>query len=161
MINSAAIENAIYFENDGEIDLLTGSMAPSRFNQTVKRDIDLAKRNGDLLAIISLKIDLPELIKNKYLNQPIEQVKSDLESLLIEMNFKLKSILRSSDCISRVSVSGFWILINSASEENLDVLSEEIKKMFPEFMKIHIIRRGDYLDQLSWYEKIDQLHFAS
>ena len=47
MINSAAIENAIYFENDGEIDLLTGSMAPSRFNQTVKRDIDLAKRNGD------------------------------------------------------------------------------------------------------------------
>jgi len=161
MINSAAIENAIYFENDGEIDLLTGSMAPSRFNQTVKRDIDLAKRNGDLLAIISLKIDLPELIKNKYLNQPIEQVKSDLESLLIEMNFKLKSILRSSDCISRVSVSGFWILINSASEENLEVLSEEIKKIFPEFMKIHIIRRGDYLDQLSWYEKIDQLHFAS
>jgi GGDEF domain-containing protein len=161
MINSAAIENAIYFENDGEIDLLTGSMAPSRFNQTVKRDIDLAKRNGDLLAIISLKIDLPELIKNKYFNQSNEQVKSDLESLLIEMNFKLKSILRSSDCVSRVSVSGFWILINSASEENLDVLSEEIKKMSPEFMKIHIIRRGDYLDQLSWYEKIDQLHFAS
>jgi len=161
MINSAAIENAIYFENDGEIDLLTGSMAPSRFNQTVKRDIDLAKRNGDLLAIISLKIDLPELIKNKYFNQSNEQVKSDLESLLIEMNFKLKSILRSSDCISRVSVSGFWILINSASEENLEVLSEEIKKIFPEFMKIHIIRRGDYLDQLSWYEKIDQLHFAS
>jgi len=161
MINSAAIENAIYFENDGEIDLLTGSMAPSRFNQTVKRDIDLAKRNGDLLAIISLRIELPALIKSKYLNQPIEQVKLDVESLLIEINFKLKSILRSSDCISRVSVSGFWILINSASEENLDVLSEEIKKMFPEFMKIHIIRRGDYLDQLSWYEKIDQLHFAS
>ena len=161
MINSAAIENAIYFENDGEIDLLTGSMAPSRFNQTVKRDIDLAKRNGDLLAIISLKIDLPELIKNKYFNQSNEQVKSDLESLLIEINFKLKSILRSSDCISRVSVSGFWILINSASEENLDVLSVEIKKIFPKFMKIHIIRRGDYLDQLSWYAKIDQLHFAS
>jgi len=161
MINSAAIENAIYFENDGEIDLLTGSMAPSRFNQTVKRDIDLAKRNGDLLAIISLRIELPELIKNKYLNQTIERVKLDVESLLIEINFKLKSILRSSDCISRVSVTGFWILINSASEENLEVLSEEIKKIFPEFMKIHIIRRGDYLDQLSWYEKIDQLHFAS
>jgi len=160
MINSAAIENAIYFENDGEIDLLTGSMAPSRFNQTVKRDIDLAKRNGDLLAIISLKIDLPELIKNKYFNQSNEQVKSDLESLLIEINFKLKSILRSSDCISRVSVSGFWILINSASEENLSIHSEQIKKIYPEFLKIHIIRRGDYLDQLSWYEKIDQFHFA-
>jgi len=160
MIDSVAIENAIYFENNGEVDLLTGSLAPSRFNQTVKRDIDLATRNGDLLAIISLKIDLPELIKNKYLNQPTEQVKLDVESLLIEINFKLKSILRSSDCISRVSITGFWILINSASEENLDVLSEQMKKIFPEFMKIHIIRRRDYLDQLSWYEKIDQLHFA-
>jgi len=160
MINSAAIENAIYFENDGEIDLLTGSMAPSRFNQTVKRDIDLAKRNGDLLAIISLKIDLPELIKNKYFNQSNEQVKSDLESLLIEINFKLKSILRSSDCISRVSVSGFWILINSASEENLDVLSERIKNLFPQIIKIKVIQRMKDQDQFSWYEMVDKEHFV-
>jgi len=160
MINWAAIENAIYFENDGEIDLLTGSMAPSRFNQTVKRDIDLAKRNGDLLAIISLKIDLPELIKNKYFNQSNEQVKSDLESLLIEINFKLKSILRSSDCISRVSVSGLWILINSASEENLDVLSERIKNLFPQIIKIKVIQRMKDQDQFSWYEMVDKEHFV-
>ena len=31
----------IYFENDGETDLLTGALAPARFNQLVKREIDL------------------------------------------------------------------------------------------------------------------------
>ena len=160
MIDSVAIENAIYFENNGEIDLLTGSLAPSRFNQTVKRDIDLATRNGDLLAIISLKIDLPELIKNKYLNQPTEQVKLDVESLLIEINFKLKSILRSSDCISRVSVTGFWILINSASEENLSLLLERIIHIFPENIKLKVIQRMRDQDQFSWYEMIDKVHFA-
>jgi len=160
MIDSVAIENAIYFENNGEIDLLTGSLAPSRFNQTVKRDIDLATRNGDLLAIISLKIDLPELIKNKYLNQPTEQVKLDVESLLIEINFKLKSILRSSDCISRVSITGFWILINSASKENLSLLLERIIHIFPENIKLKVIQRMRDQDQFSWYEMIDKVHFA-
>jgi GGDEF domain-containing protein len=160
MVNSSAIENAIYFENDGEIDLLTGSMAPNRFNQTVKRDIDLANRNSDLLAIISLRIDLPELIKNRYVNQPIEQVKLELESLLIELNFKLKSILRSSDCISRVSVTGFWILINSASEENLSQLAERINKLFPKIIRVEVIQRINNQDQASWYEMVDKKHFG-
>lgn len=160
MVNSSAIENAIYFENDGEIDLLTGSMAPNRFNQTVKRDIDLANRNSDLLAMISLRIDLPELIKNRYVNQPIEQVKLELESLLIELNFKLKSILRSSDCISRVSVTGFWILINSASEENLSQLAERINKLFPKIIRVEVIQRINNQDQASWYEMVDKKHFG-
>jgi len=160
MVNSSAIENAIYFENDGEIDLLTGSMAPNRFNQTVKRDIDLANRNSDLLAIISLRIDLPELIKNRYVNQPIDHVKLELESLLIELNFKLKSILRSSDCISRVSVTGFWILINSASEENLSQLAERINKLFPKIIRVEVIQRINNQDQASWYEMVDKKHFG-
>jgi GGDEF domain-containing protein len=160
MVNSSAIENAIYFENDGEIDLLTGSMAPNRFNQTVKRDIDLANRNSDLLAIISLRIDLPELIKNRYVNQPIDHVKLELESLLIELNFKLKSILRSSDCISRVSVTGFWILINSASEENLSQLAERINKLFPKSIRVEVIQRINNQDQASWYEMVDKKHFG-
>jgi len=160
MINSAAIENAIYFGNNGEIDLLTGSMAPSRFNQTVKRDIDLAKRNGGLLTIISLRIDVPRLIKNKYLNQPIEQVKSDLESFLIKINFELKLILRSSDCISRVSVTGFWILINSANEENLSLLLDRITNLFPESIKLEVVQRLKDQDQFDWYEIIDKKHFV-
>jgi hypothetical protein len=155
-----AIENTIYFENDGEIDLLTGAMAPSRFNQFVKRDIDLAKRNGDLLGIISIRIDLPELIKNKYIKHPIEIVKIETESFLIEINFKLKSILRSHDYFSRISVIGYWILIKPASDDYLSLLLEQIKNILPEYVKINIIQRGEYPDQLSWYEKIDQLHFT-
>jgi GGDEF domain-containing protein len=161
MINYTAIENSIYFENDGEIDLLTGSMAPSRFNQTVKRDIDLAKRTGELLTIISLRVELSEFVKNMHVDQPIEQIKSEVESRLIEINFKLQSMLRASDCISRVSVTGFWILINSASEENLSLLSERINSLFPEIIKLKIIQRMKDQDQISWYEKIDKEHFVS
>lgn len=160
MNNSAAIENAIYFENDGEIDLLTGSMAPNRFNQIVKRDIDLTKRSGDLLAMISLRIDLPELIKNRNLGQATEQVKAEVESLLVEINFRLKSILRSSDCVSRVSVTGFWILINSTSKENLSLLSERINNLFPNLIKLKVIQKMNNQDQFTWYEKIDKEHFV-
>ncbi|MGA0079423.1 MAG: hypothetical protein ACO3IO_01975 [Candidatus Nanopelagicus sp.] len=35
----------VFFINNGETDLLTGSSAPNLFNQLVKRDIQLRKRN--------------------------------------------------------------------------------------------------------------------
>lgn len=161
MVNYSSIENALHFENDGEIDLLTGSIAPNRFNQIVKRDIDLANRNGDLLAIISLKINLSELINSKFQNQSIENIKLELESQLIEIHFKLKSILRSSDCVSRVSAVGFWIFINSTNPENLALLSDRIKNLFIDQIKIEVVTREKSQDQLSWYELIDHLHFAN
>lgn len=161
MVNYSSIENAIYFENDGEIDLLTGSIAPNRFNQIVKRDIDQANRSGDLLAMISLKIDLAELVKNRYQNQSIENIKLEIESQLIEIHFKLKSILRSSDCVSRVSTVGFWIFINSANPENLALLSERINKLFTGQFKLEVITRAKNQDQFSWYEMIDHQHFAN
>ena len=54
MINLIEIQESLFFENDGEIDLLTGAMSPNRFNQIVKRDIEIAERNGNSLAIISV-----------------------------------------------------------------------------------------------------------
>jgi len=32
----------LFFINNGEIDLLTGAMAPARFNQIVERDLQLS-----------------------------------------------------------------------------------------------------------------------
>ena len=37
----------IYFENDGEIDLLTGAIAPNRLNQIIEREVNLSKRNSE------------------------------------------------------------------------------------------------------------------
>ena len=161
MVNYSSIENALYFENDGEIDLLTGSIAPNRFNQIVKRDNDLANRNGNLLAMISLKINLPELAESRYKNQSIESIKLELESSLIEVHFKLKSILRASDCISRISATGFWIFINSTNSENLKLLCERIHDLFTNLIKIEVIPREKNQDQSSWYELIDLRHFTN
>ena len=161
MVNYSSIENALYFENDGEIDLLTGSISPNRFNQIVKRDIELANRSGDLLAMISLKINLPELVESRYKNQSIDNIKLELESLLIEVHFKLKSILRASDCISRISATGFWIFINSTNSENLTLLRERINDLFTDLIKIEVIPRENNQEQLSWYELIDHIHFIN
>lgn len=159
MVNYSSIEDTLYFANDGEIDLLTGSIAPSRFNQIIKRDIELANRNGSLLAIISLKINLPNLIEHKYNGQTVDQIKSNLESLLIEIHFQLKSILRSSDCISRVSTTGFWIFVNSANTENLSTLVARIEKLFTGFIDIAVVCRENNQDLSTWFEVIDQKHF--
>lgn len=161
MVNYSSIENALYFANDGEIDLLTGSIAPNRFNQIVKRDIELANRNGNLLAIISLKINLPILVTQKYQNQPVDRIKLELESLLIEVYFKLKSILRSSDCVSRISTTGFWILINSTNSENLSTLTERIKELFTDFIEVSVVHRESNQDLSTWFQAIDIKHFKN
>jgi pilus assembly protein TadC len=45
MDESMQFVSDVYFENNGEIDLLTGAMAPERFNQILARDLQLADRN--------------------------------------------------------------------------------------------------------------------
>jgi GGDEF domain-containing protein len=160
MINAKAVEKAIYFQNNGEIDLLTGSISPTLFNSMVKRDIDLARRSGNQLAIFSLKVNLPKLIEIKYKNFSINEVRLDIEELLVEVHFKLKNLVRSSDCISRVSSLGFWILINSANSSDLSQLEKRINDLFSEFLVLVVIPREGEQDFSSWYQAIDHKHFS-
>lgn len=174
MINPLDIQESLFFENDGEIDLLTGAMAPNRFNQIVKRDIEMAERNGASLAIISVKLDLGGFLDKEFKDQskpiqdhleilrdqPIPIIKSEIESFLVEVNFNLKSILRGSDCISRVSRTGFWIFVNSATSEGLQLLENRIQKIIPVNLHMSIIPREINQNQLSWYQSIDLKHFS-
>ena len=159
MINVPEIKEMIFFENDGEIDLLTGSMAPNRFNQIVKRDIEISERNGNPLAIISLKLDLSEFLSKVKTDSTTINTKSDVEAYLVEINFKLTSILRGSDCITRVSKTGFWILINSIKSDGLLILENRIKNIFPSYIIMKVIHRRAGQDQMSWYQSIDTDHF--
>jgi len=159
MINVPEIKEMIFFENDGEIDLLTGSMAPNRFNQIVKRDIEISERNGNPLAIISLKLDLSEFLSKVKTDSTTINTKSDVEAYLVEINFKLTSILRGSDCITRVSKTGFWILINSIKSDGLLILENRIKNIFPSYIIMKVIHRKAGQDQMSWYQSIDTDHF--
>lgn len=159
MINIPGIKEMIFFENNGEIDLLTGSMAPNRFNQIVKRDIEISERNGNSLAMISLMLDLSSLLSKEDSNSAPESIKSNIEAYLIEISFKLNSILRGSDCITRVSKTGFWIFINSIKSEGSLVLENRIKNLFPTNLIIKVIYKEVGQDQRSWYQSVDAKHF--
>jgi GGDEF domain-containing protein len=161
MNNIDEIKEMIFFENDGEIDLLTGAMAPNRFNQIVKRDIDISERNGNLLSIISLKVNISDYLSQNKLDVAGHEIKFEIEEYLIAINFKLKSILRSSDCISRVSKTGFWIFINSINKDGFSYLENRIRDTFPPFVVIKSIHKEIGQNQMSWYQSIDLMHFDS
>ncbi len=159
MINLIEIQESLFFENDGEIDLLTGAMSPNRFNQIVKRDVEIAERNGGSLAIISLKLDLEKLLAKELKDVSVKMIKSEIESFLIKINFDLKSITRGSDCISRVSQTGFWIFINAATPEGLQLLKNRIIDLIPTNISVEIIPREKNQNQSSWYQSVDLKHF--
>ena len=53
---------SIFLSNDGQIDLLTGALAPDQFDQIAKRDLGIADRNSSQTAIISVVLDLQQYL---------------------------------------------------------------------------------------------------
>ena len=147
----------VFFINNGEIDLLTGSSAPNLFNQLVKRDIQLADRYDTQLSIISLNVCLDRFVIA--LGQ--ENLRLDLEEALIKTFFELKQIFRDSDCISRVSQLGFWILVTGLNENSSENMLARISQLIPTYFDLSICHRQADQNQLDWYSKIDEMHFKS
>jgi hypothetical protein len=147
----------VFFINNGEIDLLTGSSAPNLFNQLVKRDIQLADRYDTQLSIISLNVCLDRFV----LALGQENLKLDLEEALIKTFFELKQIFRDSDCISRVSQLGFWILVTGLNENSSENMLSRISQLIPTYFDLSICHRQADQNQLDWYSKIDEMHFKS
>ena len=147
----------VFFINNGEIDLLTGSSAPNLFNQLVKRDIQLAGRNNAQLSIISLSACLDRFV----LALGQENLRLDLEEALIKTFFELKQIFRDSDCISLVSQLGFWVLVTGLNEDSSKKILSRISQSIPTYFDLSICHRQINQNQLDWYSKIDELHFKS
>ena len=143
----------LFFKNNGEIDLLTGTIAPNQFNQIVRRDSQLSDRNGSKLSIISISINMKK-IHNK-------DSQLFLENALIEVNFKLKQIFRNSDCICRISQPGFWVLVTGVDDEISQDILKRVKQVLPNYFEIEISHRTKGQSQLDWYSQIDELHFKS
>lgn len=147
----------LFFKNNGEIDLLTGTIAPNQFNQIVRRDSQLSDRNGSKLSIISISINMKK-IHNQDL---IQDSQLFLENALIEVNFKLKQIFRISDCICRISQLGFWVLVTGVDDEISQDILKRVKQVLPNYFEIEISHRTKGQSQLDWYSQIDELHFKS
>ena len=152
----------IYFVNNGEIDLLTGAMAPERFNQILARDLQLAGRNLTQLSIIYAKLNIGMLLNNKFSNnqsqQDFNKMISDLEAELVRAAFLLKNVFRQSDCICRVHQIGFWILLVGSGEFQLNQLILRAKQALPPYLDLEISYREKNENQIDWYMRVDELH---
>ena len=90
MIDHTEIAEQIFFANNGAIDLLTGALSQSRFDQIVKRDLQLSSRNKNQLIVISVRFNLKDyLVNNKQIGT--DQVKTEIESELVKIYFHLQN----------------------------------------------------------------------
>lgn len=152
----------IFFLNNGESDLLTGTLAPERFNQILARDMVLAQRSSALLSIIYARINYEkfryERSTPKELKFDIKSSNSDIEAELVATAFLLKTIFRQSDCISRVYQIGFWISFVGSTQFDLEQVLLRAQKLCPIYLDLKISHRQINEDQLDWYQRIDELY---
>jgi GGDEF domain-containing protein len=148
----------IFFTNNGEIDQLTGAMAPNRFDQIVKRDLAISDRSRSNLSMISITLDIAKFLATK-VEQDSALAISAIEGELVKITFSLRSIFRESDCICRVSQLGFWIFFVSKTQSESAQVIERAGKLLPLHCNVSISHRGVGEKQLDWYAKIDQIHF--
>ena len=159
MTDHDEIAEQIFFVNNGEIDLLTGAIAQSRFDQIIKRDMQLSRRNHTQLLIISVSLNLKNYLAS--INQiEIAQIKTEVESELVKTYFQLQNIFRQSDCICRVSTNGFWIFLSGIDKSAGDQLLTRAGDLLPKYLDLAISYYNSGESQLDWYAQIDQLHFT-
>ena len=159
MRNLKEIAEQIFFVNNGEIDLLTGAIAQSRFDQIIKRDLQLTRRNQTQLVIISASLNLENYFETK--NQiDLNQIKIEVESELVKTHFQLQNIFRQSDCICRISTTGFWIFLTGTDRSASDQLLTRACDLLPKYLDLAVSHYSEGDTQLDWYAQIDQLHFS-
>jgi hypothetical protein len=158
MIDHTEIAEQIFFANNGAIDLLTGALSQSRFDQIVKRDLQLSSRNQNQLIIISVRFNLKDyLVNNKQIGT--DQVKTEIESELVKIYFHLQNLFRQSDCISRVSILGFWVFLTGVSKSDGELLLTRTSGLLPKYLDLAISYHNSGDSQLDWYAQLDKLHF--
>jgi GGDEF domain-containing protein len=159
MKDLSEIAEQIFFVNNGEIDLLTGAIAQTRFDQIVKRDMQLSHRNQTQLMVISARLNLKNFLENN--NQiELDQIKIEVESELVKIYFQLQNTFRQSDCICRISTTGFWIFLAGADKSTGDQLLTRACDLLPKYLDLAISHHNNGDSQLDWYTQIDQLHFS-
>ena len=160
MNDHTEIVEEIFFTNNGAIDLLTGAISQSRFDQIVKRDLQLSYRNQNQLIIISVRFNLKNYLESN--NQMgTEQIKTEVESELVKIYFDLQNIFRQSDCICRISTLGFWIFLTGINKSDGELLLARTSDLLPNYLDLAICYHNSGESQLDWYAQIDKLHFLS
>lgn len=126
----------IEFRNNGLIDSLTQTLAPELFQENLKRDIATSQRGGTPLAIICIN-----LVQSESKEQVPGYYLSLLEESLIKWAFEIESNIRGGEYFSRISESGFWILIRG-EQVAADIARERIVSSISGYLPQQIIEFG-------------------
>lgn len=141
------IYQGLEFNNDGELDLATGTIAPIKFYELMQREIDYSKRAKAPLTVISTGVAISEssiywVEKSDISIEESELLISILLDFIINISFKITRTLRSSDSMARLGVLTFALLIrddlksgeilssriNTVMEYEFNVLTNELQK---------------------------------
>jgi GGDEF domain-containing protein len=138
----------IEFANDGVSDSLTGAMAPALFHQALRREIASADREARELVIASLRI-----------RPDANASMAELAQELIALAFLVKSHLRGSDFFSRISDTGFWLLLRTDQTGAACVIDRLNLSHRNEVETALISRSANTYEE--WIARIDQIHFGA
>ena len=147
------------FSNNGEVDSLTHSPAPSMFLENVKREHSNALREMRPISILSIQArDSANVTSAK----------------LIEMARLITKNMRSGEFYSRISQSGFWIAVR-ADEAAAITLSQRImsqgilsgretttnteSESQNRYWRTSVIECAPSQDLNSWIKSVDLAHF--
>ena len=102
-------------------DSLTGLFNRRYFEETLAREIDLAKRHGDIISVLVLDID-----KFKNVNDTYGHMHGD--NVIKMISIIMKERLRDSDVLSRFGGEEFVIVCRNTNKDNSIYLAEQLRK---------------------------------
>ncbi len=118
------LRNATLFQqamNLAFTDVLTQTRNRSAFNDTVRREIRLAHRNGNHLSVIFIDIDHFKTINDNYGHQCGDLALTSIAKWINES-------IRSSDIVFRYGGEEFVVLLSETDLEGAELLAERIRQ---------------------------------
>lgn len=118
------LRNAIMYKQARDAsmkDPLTGAMNRSSLDQTVRREIDLARRHGKPLSLMVIDIDHFKKINDSHGHNVGDKVLQSTVDCI-------QRTIRSSDILFRYGGEEFVVLLNGAAKKGSMLLAERIRE---------------------------------
>ncbi len=118
------LRNAIMYKQARDAsmkDPLTGAMNRSSLDQTVNREIDLARRHGKPLSLMVIDLDHFKKINDTYGHSIGDKVLQGTVNCI-------QRTIRSSDILFRYGGEEFVVLLNGAAKKGATLLAERIRE---------------------------------
>ena len=118
------LRNAIMYKQARDAsmkDPLTGAMNRSSLDQTVHREIDLARRHGKPLSLMVIDLDHFKKINDTYGHNIGDKVLQGTVNCI-------QKTIRSSDILFRYGGEEFVVLLNGAAKKGATLLAERLRE---------------------------------